>query len=346
MGEQVQVESIDALKKFRAALCKFAEVVKVGLDEAEAEIQRTSFWLKQEQHSYWKRQVEKRAEIYARAKSELNRKKSQKTALGARLSYVDEQKAVAAAERQLAEAKQKLVNVRRWSRLLDEEGFNYKGAAQGMSLAVEADVPKALAQLDNMIAALEAYAVSGMPTMQTSTAASVEAEGRGAPEVMPSMAREAPQPDDAVVEAYRRLRGRTPSRAVRDSTPITQSESEWSEAGVADAGVANAVAELAVTRTPVVADDKIVLANEAWRDRRVYLERLETAAAGDSGWYVGPADDSAVTAYEAMRAADFLAGRPNLQPVLGLPPGFLVVLDGGAVDAVLDAQDRLLWPAK
>jgi hypothetical protein len=346
MGEQVQVESIDALKKFRAALCKFADVVKVGLDEAEAEIQRTSFWLKQEQHSYWKRQVEKRAELYARAKSELSRKKSQKTALGARLSYVDEQKALAAAERQLAEAKQKLVNVRRWSRLLDEEGFNYKGAAQGMSLAVEADVPKALAQLDNMIAALEAYAVSGMPTMQTSTAASADAEGRGAPEVMPSMAREAPLPDDVVVEAYRRLRGRTPSQAVRDGTPIMPSEFEWSEAGLADAGVANVVAALAVTRTPVVADDKIVLANEAWRDRRVYLERLETAAAGDSGWYVGPADDSTVTAYKAMRAADFLAGRPDLQAALGLPPGFLVVLDGAAVEAVLDAQGRLLWPAK
>jgi hypothetical protein len=45
MSGQARVESVDALKKFRAALCKFAETAAVGLDEAQTEIQRTRHWV-------------------------------------------------------------------------------------------------------------------------------------------------------------------------------------------------------------------------------------------------------------------------------------------------------------
>ena len=171
MGEHARVESIEALEKFRAALCKFVDDVGVGLNESEAEIQRTLFWVKQEQSAYWKTQAKKRAELVARAKSALTRKKMQQTALGSRFSYVDEQKALAAAERQCEEGRQKIANVKRWSRALDEESFSYKRVAQALSQALELEIPNALAQLDNMIVALQAYTASGTLEAQTSTAA-------------------------------------------------------------------------------------------------------------------------------------------------------------------------------
>ena len=346
MSEQARVESVDALKKFRVALCKFAETVKVGLDEAETEIQRANLWLNQEQHRYWKRQAEKRAELYARAKSDLSRKKAQKTALGARLSYVDEEKALAAAERQLEEAKQKLANVRRWSRLLDEESFSYKGAAQGMSLAVEADVPNALAQLDNMIAALEAYASSAQPSEQRSTAPAPIGEDISRPEELASMARAAPPPPGAAAQAYQKLREQTPSQAVRDGTPIAEPGFEWLKADRAGESVREVLAGLNLARTPIAADDKIVVARGAWNHQRIYLERVESPTAGDSGWYVGLADDTEVGGYDAVRVADLLAGRPDLEAALELPLGCLLVLDGACLEAVLDPRDTLLWPSK
>jgi len=161
MRDFARVDSIDALRDFRVSLCLFADAIKVGLDEAESELDRTAIWLKQDQFSHWKRQVRKCEELVTRAKIELNRKQQQKTPLGGRYSCVDEKKALAAAKRRFEEAEKKLANVRRWVRQLEHERFTYKGVAQGLFQAVEADVPNALAQLDNMIASLESYASAG-----------------------------------------------------------------------------------------------------------------------------------------------------------------------------------------
>jgi len=161
MRDYAKVDSIDALKDLRVSLCKFADAIKAALEEAEGEIDRTAIWLKQDQNSYWKGQVRKYQELVTRAKIELNRKLHEKTPLGGRYSCVDEKKALAAAQRRCDEAELKLANVHRWARQLDQEAFTYKGVAQGLLQMVEADLPHALAQLDNMITALESYATSG-----------------------------------------------------------------------------------------------------------------------------------------------------------------------------------------
>lgn len=358
MAERARVESVEALKKFRAALCKFAESVDSGLGEAEAEIQRTAHWLTHEQRNYWKRQLERRSEVYARAKGALNRKKMEKTPLGGRYSCVDEEKALAAAARRLEEAKQKQANVQRWSRVLDEESFTYRASTQGLSQATVVEIPTALAQLDNMVAAIEAYAVSTAPSEQRSTAPTAAADVRDAGESA-SMARATPAAHDAAAEASQRLRARTPDQSVRDEAllatpaPPTAQETESPEETTPPERAAPPVASGADLRevfarldqasTPAAADDRIVVARGAARYERIYLERIASAPAGDSGWYCGYADDTEVAGYDAVRVADFVAGRPELAPALELPVGCLVVLDGASLAAVLDAQNRLLW---
>ena len=346
MGERVRVESFEALTRFRAALCKFAENIGIGLGEAESEIQRTRFWVEQEQHNYWKGQVDKRAELCARAKSALNRKKLQRTALSSKHSCVDEEKALAAAERRLEEARQKLAAVRRWKRVLDEESFSYQAAAQTLSQAVDVEVPGALAQLDNMIAALEAYASAGTPSEQRSTAAAPFAEEVRPAEEFASVARDTPLPPRGPTETYQQLRARTPSQAIRDSTPITEQELHWWAGEVTSQTVRATLADLDIAQAPFSSDDKIVMARGAPQYQRVYLERVSGAPAGDSGWYFGPADNTEVTGYDAVRIVDFLAARPDLEAVLELPAGYLAVLDGASLEALLDARDRLLWSAR
>jgi hypothetical protein len=157
MSEFARVESVEALKDFRVTLCKVAEEIGVGLEEADGEIQRTIIWLKQEQHTYWKGEVRKRGELMTRAKLELKRKQEQKTPLGGRYSCVDEKKALAVAQRRFEEAEQKLANVRRWSRQLEEEAFSYQGGIRSLSQMISSGIPNGLAQLDNMIVSLESY---------------------------------------------------------------------------------------------------------------------------------------------------------------------------------------------
>ena len=344
MGEHARVESIEALEKFRAALCKFVDDAGVGLNESEAEIQRTLFWVKQEQSAYWKTQTKKRAELVARAKSALTRKKMQKTALGSRFSYVDEQKALAAAERQYEEARQKTANVKRWSRALDEESFSYKRVAQALSQALELEIPNALVQLDNMIVALEAYTSSGALEEQTSTSADFGIDGELATEPVGSMARAEPSAAMPTAAAYQRLRRQTPSQGMRDDAPLAGSALAGSQWGAAIESVRDALLEVDVARTPVASSDKIVLARDCRKHERVYLERIESTAAHDSGWYVGPADDSEVAALDAVRIGDLLNDRPELAVAFEWPVGCLIVLRGAALEAVLDAQGAVLWP--
>ena len=123
MSEFVHVDSIEALNAFRVMLCKAAEQVGLGLEAADVEIQRTIHWLQQEQRMHWKGELRKRNELANRAALELKRKQQEKTPSGHRYSCVDEKKALAVAKRRLEEAQQKLANVQRWARQLEEEAF-------------------------------------------------------------------------------------------------------------------------------------------------------------------------------------------------------------------------------
>ena len=351
MAPRVRVESVDALLRFRAALCKIAEAMRVGLDEAEAEIQRVAFWIKHEQDKYWKREIEKRGELFVRAKSALNRKKLDKTALGSKFSYVEEEKAMLAAQRRLDEAKQKAAAVQRWSRVLDEEIFSYKAAVQGLDLAVDVDVPRATAQLDNMIAALEAYASSGTPGEQRSTAALTGVPVGGANGAA-SMRREIPTPEELERDLCPRLRARTPPQTIRDATPVAPLpwqgaayDADEEQAIVTALEARSALDKLALPKFPPVEDDKFVSARGAWGHPRVYLQRLESEINGDSGWFLGFADDTETdpAECEATRVCELLDRRGELEDWLDLPRGWLVVLAGAAPIAVFNEKDELVW---
>ncbi len=157
MSDQARIDSIDALERLRVSLCRFAEAVRVALAEADSDLSRAGLWLGHEMRTYWKDQVRRRGEAVNRARLVLQRQEHQSTPLGGRYSCVDERKALAQAQRRFEEAERKIANVGRWQRKLEEEAFAYKGVAQGLSQAVESDLPVALARLDKMMEALQAY---------------------------------------------------------------------------------------------------------------------------------------------------------------------------------------------
>jgi hypothetical protein len=343
MGGYASVQSFEALQRLRVALCRFAELAGSALDEADAEVQRARDWVKHDQVGYWKREGEKRSERYNLAKRTLARKQSQKTALGGRPNCDEEEKELKIATRRLEEARQKVGNVRRWNLKIDQEAYAYQAVAGGLSQMLGADVPNALARLDGMLAALEAYAAVGPVELQTSEVGAGEGAATGAAGVG-SMARTAPvAPLDAGAR-WRRLRSAAPTQAHRDAAPPAPAETPAAAAGGPGPAWAAALARLRGERAAVAPPDRIVLARGAARLARIYLVRCDAAGAGDSGWYLGNLDDPAATEHEARATADLLALRPELAPVLALPPGSLVVIDGPALAAVLDRADNLLWP--
>lgn len=189
MAEGARVDSIEVLRRFRAALWKFAESANLALGDAESELQRTLVWLETEQQTYWTHQVRNRSEAVTAAKDKVRQKQLFKDATGREQSAVDEQKALAVAQRRLAEAQQKLENTRKWARRLQRELHNYKGGVQPLATFVAVDIPAAVATLDKLSGALNRY-VAAQPAVAGSTAeAAPAAVGASGVDAGPSMAR-------------------------------------------------------------------------------------------------------------------------------------------------------------
>ena len=174
MPEGARVESIDALKAFRRALFKFAEGSSVALGDAESEIHRAQIWLETEQRSHWHNQVRVRTEMVAKAKEAVRMKKLYKDATGGRQSAVEEEKALAMAQKRLAEAEQKVIAVKRYASQLQKDYHVYKGAVQRFATNVEVELQTACAQLANLAGTLDTY-VATRPAEAASSAPASDA---------------------------------------------------------------------------------------------------------------------------------------------------------------------------
>jgi hypothetical protein len=164
MNGGAKVQSVEALKAFRVALCKFVEAARGSLGEAEADLQRHASWLSEDRQRHWKMEIRKREEKFREAKMALLERKLQTSATGGRVSCVDEEKALAVAQRRFEEAQAKSMATVRWIRRLEERIFEYKGLLQGLNHALDTDVVNGLARLDRMLESLEAYIALAPPS--------------------------------------------------------------------------------------------------------------------------------------------------------------------------------------
>src|SRR5689334_9169166 len=106
MSDGARVISIDVLRTFKAALAEFAEEAGQAISGATSDVQRTIWWLRNDQAAHWQRELKKRNEKLAQAKSELH--KVQLANNDARASAILERKAVAKWEHAVTEAEEKI----------------------------------------------------------------------------------------------------------------------------------------------------------------------------------------------------------------------------------------------
>ncbi len=331
MAKGARVESLDVFRQLRSALVKFAEASIAALGDAESEMQRLQMWVENEQSTYWQGQLRKRQAALVKAKEALRQKQLFKDVTGARQSYVDEEKAVASAMRQVQEAEQKLVNVKRWTRQLEKEINLYKGSVQRFSTSVYVDVPSAVAKLDRLGATLQGY-LAVAPENVASTA-----EG---PDQTAAMSR--PEPGLPIVgEAYLALRQLSP--APRERERIEQREAP--AIGQSPAADLSRLTRLNLPHEALDPNATFSFASGLPGARRIYLERVAGAFPGDSGWHVGVADDSPAGELRAARVGDLIANSPALNELLQLSAGILILLDGAGVAALFNGQNANLWAA-
>jgi hypothetical protein len=339
MSPQARIHSIPLLKELRASLLTFASVASVAVDEANSEIERIMLWLREDQSRYWKQQLQARTDEYGRAKRALKQREVLDRALsGSTSSCVDEKRAVKKAEKRLREAEHKVRMVRMWTRQLEKELLEYKGAIQGLVTATETQIPNACARLDRMRDSLEKYVAIAPPEMRWDMPDRNAGAVLRAPEAADSTS-----PVVRMREKMRAWQNAAPSAETRADAPLKSSPGQWLGRVPLSEALRTAVREN--THDPMDAEptERVVVAHPPTDPEVVYLQRAAPSE-GDSGWYVGVDEDADSGEMAAVRIRDLLAACPALSDLLKLPTGFAVLIAPTAgLEIVLDPDDRMIW---
>jgi len=175
MSGQARVDSFSALRQFRASLATFASVAAVALDEANVDIQRTLLWLREDRDRYWKAQVQTCSQKYTQAKLALKQHEVLDRAIaGTRSSCIEERRALQIAEKRLRRAEDTFRLVRVYSRQIERESLDYRGAVHGLVNDIEARIPNACAGLDRMVDSLEKYVAVAPPEAPVTARENIE----------------------------------------------------------------------------------------------------------------------------------------------------------------------------
>jgi hypothetical protein len=163
MDSQVQVGSLDVFRDFRAVYSKFGDSARNALVAAELEIRRMLDWLEKDQVAYWKAEIRRRDEKVNEAQTALHRKRIT-AAFGNVAADSEEILMLRRAQAKLAQAEEKLKEVKQWFITVEQAVQEYRGPVQQLGNILDSGVPKALASLDRMTDTIEGYLQVAAPT--------------------------------------------------------------------------------------------------------------------------------------------------------------------------------------
>jgi len=160
------VRSIEELKAFRNDLVLLREKIRVSVQSADSEVARLEDWLKSEHPAHLLQVGKKLQRKFDDAQESLRRKRLSPTPTGEPPSTTFEQKMVREAKRRMEHIKEKLEATKKWQRRYAKEAFAYRSGTQHARRWAESGLPKAVAELDKLIAHLEKYKNIAVPTTQ------------------------------------------------------------------------------------------------------------------------------------------------------------------------------------
>ena len=160
MAIQARVTSTEALESFRASLIVFITKARVSVDDVSDEVRRMRSWLQNDQPRLWESEIKKRSKKLEQAQAELQ---SAQFAGGRESAVMVRQAAVNRAKQAVAEAEDKLRRIKKWSMNYDNATSPIAKKMESFREIVMTDLPKAVAHLDSVQRALEAYAEISAP---------------------------------------------------------------------------------------------------------------------------------------------------------------------------------------
>jgi hypothetical protein len=172
---QANVISVDVLQRLRAAMVRCHEDMGLVLAEADSEVDRAVVWVERERVMHWRSRIQRLGEQVNDARSALFRKETVTSSKDSRPSVIDEKKALERARAMLADAEQRLQRSRSWSVSLPRDQALYKGGTAALASMVERELPAAIAALERMSRALEAYQRGPAPDLASMLDAASEA---------------------------------------------------------------------------------------------------------------------------------------------------------------------------
>jgi hypothetical protein len=157
MAETANITSLDAVEAFHAGLVVYMGKTRPLLEEIAGEIIRMRQWLEDDQRRHWENQLRIRSRKLEEARAELFNATLSKLSTTTALS----QMAVQRAERAVRESEAKLKMVRKWNRELENRTGPLIKQIEQFQTYLATDVTQAIAYLDRVMEALEAYANVG-----------------------------------------------------------------------------------------------------------------------------------------------------------------------------------------
>jgi hypothetical protein len=171
MSTQADVKSIDTLAFVKAAFASFAHESGQAISECEMQGQRAVDWICVDQAAYWKAEVRRMTELVNKAVKDLEYCKAFKKVGNNQPSCIEEKKALEKAKQRLARAEQKAEAVRRWTPLVQQQFRETCVRLVRFREVVDVDCPRAMAQLEKMLKALDAYRQVASPAGDAGAAA-------------------------------------------------------------------------------------------------------------------------------------------------------------------------------
>ncbi len=172
MSTQADVKSIETLAFIKAAIAAFAHESGSASAEIEMQAQRAVDWITVDQAAHWKAEVRRAADNVNQAIKDLEHCRAFKKVGENQPSCIEEKKALEKARRRMEYAEQKAALVRKWTPVVQQQFREACVRLVRFRETVELDCPKAMARLEHMLRALDAYTTTSSPNATRSTGSS------------------------------------------------------------------------------------------------------------------------------------------------------------------------------
>ena len=181
MGSAAKITSTDAVRVFKVALQEYEADLRDAITQLLLEMRRAIDWLEHDRARYWPQEVRNASDALAQARSELARAES---SIGAddRRSCYEKRIAFEAAKRRLRNAEQKVRTVRKWRVELRQRADEFEGRLGRLTNFLDADLPRGIAALERMAAALDKYTEKAAPSEASPGSGSEESSSNNADE--------------------------------------------------------------------------------------------------------------------------------------------------------------------